>query len=211
MEKRLLSDDEWAQLMAQTYEEQGSPVDAVAKSRVWRLLGKETPTSRRSQTIAWTVAAAGILAALGVTQVFQKPETWREKGETQLLPVVLTPYMLEQNGATTPVQGERVPPGVSIVFRARSTQSVFYALLIAENDQAPRIAIEDGPLTPGDEQLMMKQGHVYGETMDQGSHLKACLVASSTMDSLQIKLQDLNHLMATLPPQSCASLQAGSP
>jgi hypothetical protein len=211
-DKKLMSETEWAELMAQEFKAQGSPVDEVAKARVWRRLEIQTKpvtgSGARPRNLSWAALAAGVVATIGVTHLLRQGSDWREKGGAPAIPTTLTPYVLERDGSTSPAES-KVRLGTTVVFRARAAQNGIYALVVSEGGEPPRLAVNEGEKIGADDQLVTKSGAVYGVKIE-GS-LRACLLAGRDRDGLSQQLQNLNATFGKLAAESCVSLEAHPP
>ena len=208
-DKKLLSDEEWSELMQSHYEKQGRSVDDVAKARVWKRLERHSGAARPRRLVPWAALAAGLLAVVGVTQLMIQPPAWREKGRVNSIPVTLTPYLLAADGSTTPLN-QAPAVGDTIIFRAYASEPGVYAVIIRENNQAPRIAIRDNQSLSRDEVLITKSGSIYGIDIESEFETIVCVIAMPDAAALAKQLEQPIILPIAASP-GCAVLQAPKP
>lgn len=211
-DKRLLSETEWADLMAAEFTARGAPVDDVGKARVWRRLERQlqlpSGAGARTQPRAWVALAAGVVAVVGVAQLLRSGDGWREKGSAAAIPATLTPYVLEQDGSTAPADGG-LRPGATVVFRARAAQNGVYALVVSEGGEPPRLAVDEGGRIGAEDLLVTKNGSVYGVKIERS--LRSCIVVGRDRDGLSAQLGDVSSTFDTLARESCVTLEARPP
>lgn len=209
-DKKLINDEEWVDLLEARYQAQGRPVDDVSKARTWKKLEQKLvkPTPRR--LAPWAALAAGLLAVVGVTHWLNQPVAWREKGQLNVIPVNLTPYRLSPDGSTTPLSDAPVV-GDTIVFRAHASQNGVYAVIIREDDAAPRVSIQENTKITNEETLLTKSGSIYAIHIEAGVETTVCVIAMPDAETLAKQLQTLPPVVATTATSGCVVLEAASP
>lgn len=209
-DKKLITDDEWAELLHARYQTQGSPVDAVSKARSWKQLERQIAKPRRRHIAAWAALAAGLFAAVGLTQLVRQENLWREKGGVATIPVNLTAYRLAADGAMAPLNGAPAI-GDTVVFRASASQQGVYAVIIRENNQSPRIAVQENNAVSSEAILLTKGGAIYGIDIAANENTTVCVIAMPDSNTLDKKLASLGSAVMADASSGCVNLKANPP
>ena len=212
--EKLISDEEFADLMAAEYEQQQQPVDEVAKERVWKEIEKETkakPVLRKSKHL-WGIAASLIVLVISfpVIQLMYTEETdlLRPKGELAPMAVELLASSVNDNNELESINNT-VKPGQRIVFRSKTTQPGWIALGLSHNNQSPEIKFVSSEPVVGT-QFLTADENVYAYLVEhEDKQLRFCALVSSDKEQLLAQVDQLTRLWQELPSGACIVLNRG--
>lgn len=184
--EKLITDDDAAELLMREYAAKGSPVDAVAKARVWQKLEGNLAARR------WRLIGSGCAALLaaGLAFVIIQPTTTiddeqRIKGpDSSALAATLTAFQLQADGSLESLSPENnrvsVRSGASLVFKVRAATPGYFTVLLADDDRGlRRTDAAIAPLSPM-ETLVTTGSAVFGYRLEAAKKLQVCVVAAAT-------------------------------
>lgn len=214
----LLSDDEWAELLAAEYAASGRRLDDVTAARIWKKTERairEVPRPSGFRELAGPLAMAALLL-VGVLSFLSKgltgPSTGiKGAGEPYAgQPVSLVVYQMTAGGALEPFYSSDPRVGQTLVFKTMAPEDGVVALLMAEGQDAPVVRFVGSHARGGDEQLLERAGRAYGFTLGerQVTPLRFCVVAEANAARLAALLQDPEGLWQVIDPGACVQVSS---
>ena len=178
LDKPLLSNEEFSQLMAAEYTEAGEPVDETAKRRVKDRLKRTLVQPKRRYNHLAAVALLLLCVAPLLYMQQHQPDT-RIKGNETGITAPIDLLFLLPDGSQRPVQNH-MSTGDIFVFRSPPQSSRYPILLLQINDGPLEVELEADVMGPKSS-LVQQQGKVYGYQVEpHHQSLTFCLVVANT-------------------------------
>jgi len=120
--------------------------------------------------------------------------------------VNLAAFVVKDNGDLQPVNGFQ-NPGSTLVFKVDTFEPVIVALTVSQAGEPPQLRFRTEVLSAGAEQLLLKDGQVFGyELKHREQSIKFCAIASESKNSLNRRLRLISRIWDSLPDSSCVSI-----
>lgn len=211
--RRLLSDDELAELMEAAYRASGEGLSKAEMERGFEALVQRLPPPSRPRVWAGPLAMAALLLIGLLPWAFGPKETGGGvKGLDPGLPVALTGYVLGSGGRLVIVGDDAVQPGDTIVFKVALAASGFVAIAVAEGEGMPIIRFESGNLDPGDGRIVEKDAQAYAYRVDgEEPRIRVCALAGATEAELAALTAALHEHFPRLAETACVTATVALP
>lgn len=210
-QEKLLSDEDFAQLMDTEFSSQTDAEDEITQQRIWKKIEPELVTKAPRQKIAnWmSIAAAAVLVLAIAPLLFitDEQETLRPKGNAAASPATFTAFRVSDAGGLT-VAPERLDVGDTLLFKVKLLKGKHVAMAVTVNQGAPKVRFVTRFDSLESEQLLQRDGKSYGyQFAESDKQVRFCLITAET----EIQLQELANKLATtwlaLPASACREYQ----
>ena len=226
---KLLSDEEFADLMEAEYQAAGSPVDEISKAKTWnRIRRRLRQNNNRKQTYLWgQVAALAAVLVMGVSfyVMQQGSDVTRPKGDAAPVPAQLRAFVLEDDGNLRLLAGEEVQLGETVVFKVSLNSDAAGSLFLVPDatDESPEpvdpapshanataeVVVPSQMFEGGQEHLLGTGEETYGYRFATPQSLRVCFLGAE--DAADLKLW-LNELTAEIiQSATCLTIAVAGP
>lgn len=213
--RRLLSDDDLAELLAAAYQVEGTDLTPAAKAAGFaalerRLAVKQEAGSRARLSGPWAMAA---MIALGVASTLLKPPTdaTRVKGAASVgLAVRLDAFRLAKDGDLVPL-AKGAPNGLAmgdtVLFKATLPTSGRMALVIAGVDGEAKVRVEMAIDAAGVPTLIERRDGAFGLRLDEAMAVaKVCAIAEGDAHDFSALVERASEIFPLLDGEACIGL-----
>ena len=208
IETDLLSDEEFAALIQQEFSAGDERVDEIEKQQVWNDIQGDAIKRTKRLTTPWiSLAVAAVLVMVFIPLLninMPVDDGTRIKGSATMLPVYLSAFRLEANGALAPVS-QSVTVGDTLVFKLGAVEQLVVGLAVSENDGNARTRFVSDRMSAGMEQLLERDERTYGYVVEkEHNKLLFCAVAGRTTEELESVISMLDQTWNAIPHEACA-------
>lgn len=209
----LMSDKAFAEFMEAKFKKESQSVDEIERLKVWNELSQKMSQPERKQN--WlTFASVAILVIAILPTLFVPSEftptipqdsTRIKGGEVQINPE-LQVFRLSNDGNLMEID-ETAGVDDTLVFKVNVQNEAYVALAQSKNKKMANIRFISEPINANIPSVLKRENRTYGYSVDSADQvIKFCLLAASTHEELEKKVNRLAALWPNIANYSCKSI-----